>query len=170
MKHDRVFASLIPAALLAAGTASAQVADGAPFYLDCDVTTHTRAGVTGIGDRSNTYQHQRRYLVDPETRTVTSLLGWKVTQGNFPETVYIEDVRQMTDLQIVFCADTFYSCRQFDDTGGSGGRRFGKFNAHVVDLRQGTIGYSHSFEIHGGGQVGRESGRSNGDCRVTPAP
>lgn len=170
MRHNQLLAALLSTTLLAVGQASAQeaAADDQPFYLECDVTTATRAGVTGMGTRSNTYQHQLKYLVDPGARTVTSLLGWKVTQGNFPETVYIEDVRQMNDLQIVFCADTFYNCRQFDDTGGSGGRRFGKFNAHVVDLQQGTIGYSHSFEVHGGGQVGHESGRSNGTCRVVP--
>ena len=43
MRHVRIFAPLLCATLLAAGTASAQTADGAPFYLDCDVTTASRA-------------------------------------------------------------------------------------------------------------------------------
>jgi hypothetical protein len=171
MRHARVFASLLFATLLTGGAASAQhaISDGDPFYLECDVTTFSSARVSGVGAQSDTYRYELKYLVDPDSRTITSLLGWKVTTGNFNETVYIEDVRQMTDYQIVFCADTFYSCQSFDDTGGSGGRRLGKFNAHVVDLQRGTIGFSHALEIHGGGQVAHEAGRSSGTCRVVPA-
>jgi hypothetical protein len=172
MRHAQFLVPLLTATLFAAGAVSAQeaAADARPFYLECDVTTFAEGRVSGVGSQADTYQHELKYLVDPGSRTITSLLGWKVTQGNFDQTVYVEDVRQMTDSQIVFCMDTFYHCRQFDDTGGSGGRRFGKFNAHVVNLEQGTIGYSHSFEIHGGGQVAHETGRSNGTCRVVPIP
>lgn len=165
------FAAAVLAAAATAGAAFAEgpVTDGKPFHVECDVSNRSQARVSGVGATDKTHAYKLKFLVDPGAKAVTSLLGWKVRDGNFAQSVYIDDVRVMSDQQIVFCTDTTHGCRPFDMTGATGGRRIGKFNPYVIDLKAGTIGFSHNFEIHGGGQVASERSNATGACRVTPA-
>ncbi len=157
------------AAVLTGGASTPDPLFSAPFYADCDVTSQSRARLSGMPWKDSTYRYRLRYLIDPAARSVTSFKGFNAVKGNFDELRHISDVRTATDTMVVFCTDDTYRCGAFDDRKPNGTQVSGHRRTSLIDLRSGAYGTSHRLSIYGNGQSGFEESNVTGSCTFSKA-
>ena len=160
----------LPCALVlcvAAGTQAFAAGPAAKSYtLTCTVqgTTTTGAsgdirgdGVTSHPVRTSSSQTQATYQVSTEpkavvlqsrTGTTTNDNGTQPLQSEGPR--YIDDVRVLTPTMLVFCDDSTTRCRAQDKSNSNGSRTHVETSPVMINLTDGSIGYSSGASVTGG--------------------
>jgi len=160
----------LPCALVLCLAASTQAFAAGPaaksYTLTCTVRGTTTTGASGDirGDgvtvhptRTShsetvaTYQvstEPKAVVLQSRTGTTTNDNGTQPLQPEGPR--YIDDVRVLTPTMLVFCDDSSTRCRAQDKTSGNGSRSHVETSPVMVNLADGSIGYSSGASVTGG--------------------
>jgi len=174
--HDRSARAMpgrwkaLPCALvlcLAASTPALAAGPAATSYtLTCTVRGTTTTGASGDirgdgvtvhptrtshSDTVATYQvstEPKAVVLQSRTGTATNDNGTSPLAPEGPR--YIDDVRVLTATMLVFCDDSETRCRPQDKSNSSGGRNRVETSPVMVNLGDGSIGYSSGASVTGG--------------------